>query len=143
MQGCYTRSNDKFLLYITSDGILARGFSGQEGGSLMTGTSGDVEYLFQIAAEAANDGAYEKALEYLEQVLNTNPKHAMAWHVKGDCLDNLGKCEEALRSYDTAITLDPIDAETWFNKGLTLKKLGREKDSQCCVEEAVKLALGE
>jgi tetratricopeptide (TPR) repeat protein len=101
------------------------------------------EYLYQLAAEAANEGESKKALDVIEQVLSTNPKHAMAWHVKANCLDDLGKCEEALRSYDTAIRLDPCNSESWFNKGLTLKKMGLEKDSKICMDQAIKLALGE
>ncbi|MDD1679949.1 MAG: tetratricopeptide repeat protein [Methanomicrobiales archaeon] len=103
----------------------------------------DDEYLFQAAAEAANEGENNKALEILEKVLSTNPKHAMAWQVKANCLDSLGKCKEALQSYDAAIDLDPYNSENWFNKGLTLKRLGLERDSQTCMDMAVKLALGE
>ena len=109
----------------------------------MTESLSDIEYLFRIAAEAANEGEHKKALDYLEQVLTTNPNHAKAWQVKGNCLDCLGQYEEAIRSYDTSLTLDPDNAETWFNKGLTLKKLGRGIDSQYCMERAVKLALGD
>jgi tetratricopeptide (TPR) repeat protein len=100
-------------------------------------------YLYWVASEAANEGEYKTALQYLEQVLSTNPKHAMAWHVKGNCLDCLGQYEEAARSYDVALKLDPGNAETWFNMGLSLKKLGREKDSQYYMEKAIKLALGD
>jgi tetratricopeptide (TPR) repeat protein len=103
----------------------------------------DVEYLCRAAAEAANGGENEKALTYLEQVLITNPQHAMAWCEKGNCLDYLGRCEEALQSYDRAIRLDPDNSDTLFNKALTLKKMGREQDSRLLMEQAVKLALGE
>lgn len=98
---------------------------------------------YHIATEAATEGDNEKALEYLERVIATYPKHAMAWQIKGNCLDFLGRCEEALKCYDTAIKLDPDNAETWFNKGLTLKKMGRVNDSQTCMDTAVQLALGE
>ncbi|MDD1672981.1 MAG: tetratricopeptide repeat protein [Methanomicrobiales archaeon] len=103
----------------------------------------DSEYLFRVAAEAANEGEHKKALDYLEQVLTTNPNHAKAWCIKGNCLDCLGQYEEAVRSYNTALKLDPNNADTWFDKGLTLKKLGREKESQSAEDIAVKLALGE
>jgi tetratricopeptide (TPR) repeat protein len=96
-----------------------------------------------MAEEAANLGNNKQALEYLVQVLNTDPKHAMAWHVKGNCLDMLENYGEALLSYDTALKLDPQNAETWFNKGLTLKKMGRNVDADVCMERAVQIALGE
>jgi tetratricopeptide (TPR) repeat protein len=115
------------------------------GGRSMIGSNsnGNVEYLFRMAEEAANQGNNKQALEYLVQVLNTNPKHAMAWHEKGNCLDMLENYGEALLSYDTALKLDPQNAETWFNKGLTLKKMGRNVDADVCMERAVQLALGE
>jgi tetratricopeptide (TPR) repeat protein len=100
-------------------------------------------YLFWVATEAANRGEYKDALNYLEQVLATNPKHAMAWHVRGNCLDSLGQYQQAVQSYDSALTLDPGNAETWFNKGITLKKMGREKESKQYMDIAIKLALGE
>lgn len=107
------------------------------------GENSNTEYIFRMAAESANTGNSKKALEYLDQVISANPAHSMAWQVRGNCLDVLGKCDEAIRSYDKAIKLDPYNAEAWFNKGLTLKRLGREKDAQCCMDEAVKIALGE
>ena len=61
------------------------------------------EHLFRLAAEAANQGKNRKALEYLEQVLIMNPKHAMAWCLKRNCLDKLGWRLEALRSCNAAI----------------------------------------
>jgi tetratricopeptide (TPR) repeat protein len=111
----------------------------------MTGTNsnGNVEYLFHLAEEAANLGDSITAVKYLVQVLNTNPKHAQAWHVKGNCLDMMEQYCEALLSYDTALKIDPENAETWFNKGLTLKKMGRKIDADVCMEKAVQLALGE
>jgi tetratricopeptide (TPR) repeat protein len=103
----------------------------------------DIEYLYKAAAEAANAGEDTKALEYLDRVLSSNSYHAMAWCVKGNCLDNLDRCEEALDSYDRSLDIDPNDSDTWFNKGLTLKKLGRTDESQQCISKAVKIALGE
>jgi tetratricopeptide (TPR) repeat protein len=103
----------------------------------------DIEYLYKAAAEAANAGEDARALEYLERVLNRNSHHAMAWCIKGNCLDNLDRCEEALGSYDRSLHIDPSNSDTWFNKGLTLKKLGRTAEAQQCIRNAVQLALGE
>ncbi len=109
----------------------------------MKGSLSEGNYLYWVASEAANRGAYKEALSYLTQVLATSPKHALAWHVRGDCLDNLGRYEEALRCYDTALSLDPGNAETWFNKGVTLKKLERQREAESCMETGVRLALGD
>jgi len=144
MHGCYTQLYDKFLLTNNNDRIIGqRNYSGRQGGRPTKEFLSNGKYLFWVASEAANQGEHKKALDYLEQVLTTNPNHAMAWHVQGNCLDCLGQYEEAVRSYDISLKLDPGNADTLFDKGLTLKKLGREIDSQYCMEMAVKIALGD
>ncbi len=109
----------------------------------MKGSLSEGHYLFWVASEAANRGENQEALVYLTQVLATDPHHAQAWQIQGDCLDNLGRYAEALRCYDTALSLDPGNAETWFCKGLTLKKLGRLQEAESCMEKGIKLALGD
>lgn len=104
--------------------------------------SSAAEYSFRLATESAHRGNFHMALEQIEKAISTDPQFAMAWHERGNCLDELGRCEEALSSYDTAIQLDPHHAEAWFNKGLTLKKMGKEKEAYSCMNRGVDLALG-
>ncbi|MDD1679094.1 MAG: tetratricopeptide repeat protein [Methanomicrobiales archaeon] len=103
----------------------------------------DVAYLYKAGAEAYAEGHVEKALNYIEQVLKKDPKHTMAWTLKGNCLDLSGKYEEALESYDTAFKLDPSDPDILFSKAETLEKMGREKDAKETMDKAVKLDLKE
>ncbi|MDI9634072.1 MAG: tetratricopeptide repeat protein [Methanolinea sp.] len=102
----------------------------------------DEAYLLREALESETKGEHSRALELIEKVLASDPHHAIAWHEKGNSLDELGRCEEALSCYDRAISLDAQNAETWFNKGLTLKKMGREKEAYDCMNRGVELALG-
>ncbi len=92
--------------------------------------------------ELAQQGGYPRALDQIEKAIETDPHCAPAWHEKGNCLDEPGRCEEALSSYDTAINLDPHHAEAWFNKGLTLKKMGLEKEAYVCMNRGVDLTPG-
>jgi tetratricopeptide (TPR) repeat protein len=103
----------------------------------------EVQYLYHRATEAANSGDTDSAFEYIEQVLSMDPKNAMAWQVKGNCLDCAGKCDEALTCYEKSLNFDPDNSETMFIKALTLRKLGRNQEAQCCVEDAVKVEVGE
>ncbi len=105
-------------------------------------SNGNVEYVFRVAEEAVNHGENDKAFKYLVQVLNTNPKHALAWHVKDNCLDVMVNYGEAFLGYDTARQFDPENAETWLNKGLTLTVMGRKIEADVCIQRAVGLALG-
>ncbi|OPX72736.1 MAG: lipoprotein NlpI [Methanoregulaceae archaeon PtaU1.Bin059] len=111
-------------------------------GKTVLSISHQAEYAFRVGTESAHKGDYQGALAQFDRALSSDPHFAMAWHEKGNCLDELGRCEEALSSYDTAIQLDPHHAEAWFNKGLTLKKMGREKEAYSCMNRGVDLALG-
>jgi len=100
-------------------------------------------YFYKLATDAANKGDNPRALEHIKKVIATDPKYALAWHIKGNCLDEIGQCEDALKCYQTAIRLDPYNSESWFNKGVILKKLGRKKQAESCIKKAVTIALGE
>ncbi len=102
----------------------------------------EVQYLYHMATEAANSGDNNSAFEYLEQVLSMDPKNAMAWQVKGNCLDCEGKCKEALACYEKSLGFDPYNTETLFNKALTLRKLGLDQEAASCVDQAVKTEVG-
>jgi len=104
--------------------------------------SQNAEYFFRRANEAFHAGDYLHALDYYDRVLSTDPHYASAWHEKGTCLDELGRCEEAIASYDEAIKHYPYNAETWFNKGLILKRVGRESEAFRCINHGIDLALG-
>jgi tetratricopeptide (TPR) repeat protein len=104
--------------------------------------SHNADYFFRMAHQAVHAGEYLHALDYIDQVLSTDPHFAGAWHEKGNCLDELGRYDEALSSYDHALKLDPYDAETWYNKGLVLKRIGRETEAYACINRGIDLALG-
>jgi Cytochrome c biogenesis factor len=103
----------------------------------------EIDSLYKAGAEAYAEGHVEKALQYVDQVLAEDPRHTLAWTLKGNCLDLMGRYEEALQSYDRAIRLDPSNADILFYKAETLEKMGREKDAKEIMDKAVKLDLGE
>lgn len=102
----------------------------------------NADYYFRRASESAHKGDYLHALEYFDRALASDPHFAGAWHEKGNCLDEMGRCDEAIASYDEAIRHDPYNAETWFNKGLLLKRIGREDEAFSCINRGIDLALG-
>ena len=104
--------------------------------------SQNADYFFRRATEASHAGDYLQALMYYDRALSTDPHYAGAWHEKGNCLDELGRCEEAIASYEEAIKHDPFNAETWFNKGLLLKRMGKESEAFRCINHGIDLALG-
>jgi Flp pilus assembly protein TadD len=104
--------------------------------------SHNADYFYRMARESAHAGDIQRALEYIDRALSLDPDFAAAWHEKGNCLEELGRCEEAVSNYDLALKLDPYNAETWFNKGLVLKKMGRSDESSACINHGIDLALG-
>ncbi len=118
------------------------GMSLNQSGRSVVQISQNAEYFLRRASEASHAADYLHALEYYDRALATDPHYAGAWHEKGNCLDELGRCEEAIASYDEAIKHDPYNAESWFNKGLILKRLGRESEAFRCINHGIDLALG-
>jgi len=107
--------------------------SGKSSGQI----SQNAEYLFNRANEAAMKGEYLQALDLYDDALFNDPDHARAWHERGTCLDELGRCEEALASYDEALMNDPCNPQTWFRKGLILKRIGREDEAFSCFNQGI------
>jgi tetratricopeptide (TPR) repeat protein len=101
-----------------------------------------VEITLHQANEMKYRGDYAKALEIYDRVLEIDPKHARAFHSKGNVLDMLGRSEEALSCYDLALTYDPNNAETLYNKGVTLRKMRCQSEGSECIERGVSIALG-
>jgi tetratricopeptide (TPR) repeat protein len=99
--------------------------------------------FFHRAREASYHGDYLHAIEYYDNALSTDPDYASAWHEKGNCLDELGRCEEALACYEEALKRDPHHAETWFHKGLIMKRFGRENEAYGCFNQGIERMSGE
>ncbi len=104
--------------------------------------SHNTDYFLRMAHQAMHAGDFLHALDYIDRILITEPSVASAWHEKGNCLDELGRCEEALACYDKALNIDPFDAESWYNRGLVLKRLGRETEGYASINRGIDLALG-
>jgi Flp pilus assembly protein TadD len=104
--------------------------------------SHNADYFFRKSHESARAGETQQAILQIDQALATDPDYAAAWHEKGNCLDELGRCEEAVSCFDKALELDPYNAETWFNKGIVLKKMGKTDEASSCINHGIDLALG-
>ena len=71
----------------------------------------DAENLEQIINFYYENCEYEKALSYVNVLLDIYPYSTDAWHKKALILDSLGKFEEAIEYFDKAILLDPTDTK--------------------------------
>ncbi len=80
----------------------------------------DSENLEEIINFYFENNEFEKALSYVNVLLDIYPYSTEAWHKKALILDSLGKFDEAIEYFDKAILLDPTDTEIYINKGITL-----------------------
>ena len=59
----------------------------------------------------------DKALDYLAQAIEKDPKNKTYYFAQGSLYDKLNKQQEARTSYEKAIELDPEYFDPWFNIG--------------------------
>ena len=70
-------------------------------------------------------GDFEKALEYFQKVVTSNPEIPEAWNNLGVALYGLGRIDEALESYDRSIALDPNNLDALRNRAFLLRNQKR------------------
>jgi len=107
-----------------------------------TKKSFDAENLEQIINFYYDNGEFEKALSYVNVLLDIYPYSTDAWHKKALILDSLGKFDEAIEYFDKAILLDPTDTEVFINKGITLDNSDKFELALDCFSTAMEMEPG-
>ncbi len=69
----------------------------------------DVQSYLNYAEQLYNEGKYDEALPYAQQVTETDPNSAAAYQLMGHCYYGLSMMTEALQCYDYAVSLNPGD----------------------------------
>jgi tetratricopeptide (TPR) repeat protein len=80
------------------------------------------------AIQALNGGDYEGALNYLQQVLDVEPKSAQAHYLKGEAYRRQYKMKEAQAEYELAIAIDPNYAPAYFGRAMWSKQINLDND---------------
>jgi Tfp pilus assembly protein PilF len=80
------------------------------------------------AIQALNEGDYEGALNYLQQVLEVEPKSAQAHFLKGEAYRKEWKLKEAQAEYELSIALDPNFAPAYFGRAMWSKQINLDND---------------
>ncbi len=62
-------------------------------------------------------GNYRQALEIANEIIETDPHNAPAFHLKGDCWFKIGKKKPALEAFLNAVKYDAKDAEAYLKIG--------------------------
>jgi tetratricopeptide (TPR) repeat protein len=71
----------------------------------------------------------DEAIEFFDQVLETNPENADAWNNKGVALFKMGRPDEALECYDQALAADPGNLEVLRNRAFVLRAMERFEEA--------------
>lgn len=73
--------------------------------------------LHAIARQYINVLKFEEAARCCSDILKIDEKDALAWDMKGHCLEMTGLFDEAFECYNTALIYDPDLCSAWFHKG--------------------------
>ncbi len=81
---------------------------------------------------------YSGAVERLEEILQIEPKHAVALNILGDALCRLGRYHAAEMAFRRAIELQPTRSEALLNLGTVLRWRGEFYPSETALRRAIK-----
>ncbi|MCW5314275.1 tetratricopeptide repeat protein [Nostoc sp. KVJ3] len=95
--------------------------------------------LYQEGVNKYDVGNYEGAIEDFNQVIQSDPKNAMAYNRRGDAYYRLGDYEQAKADSSQAILLNPQDANAYFDRGFAFSELGKYKEAIADYTQAIKL----
>lgn len=91
-------------------------------------------------------GNPDRAIAYMDRVLELDPSYRDAWFGKGailsDCYDMTRlpeRAEEAVRCYDRELEAHPDSAEAMYNKGLVLEQMGKRQETLECFDGVIRL----
>ena len=115
-----------------------------ESAALAAKTAAPAEALVNLdeAAELANRGRFEEAIERCEQHLLQSGPSAQVFHLMGLVRDASGNPTEAERCYRKALYLDPHHDEVLVHLTLLLEKAGKASEAQLLRERTQRLQPG-
>jgi tetratricopeptide (TPR) repeat protein len=96
-----------------------------------------LEDLHKKAYESISTQDYEKAIGYLDKMLEVYPDDAEIWLEKGNCLYSLGKYTAAVSCYQKCLMVNKDEINAVCNMGLALYNLGRYAEALKCLDSAV------
>lgn len=99
----------------------------------------DPSFYAEKATLCRSKGEYEKALQYIDKLINIYPDSDGLWWEKGDSLEKIGNKKDALECYDMSIHLNPTNILYWISKGSILIDIGSFKGSIICFDRALEI----
>ena len=97
------------------------------------------ELLYNIGITIGQAGLVEKAIEFLKQAHELNPKNELVLYELGYYLDKDLQSESAIKHYDKYLDIDPFNASVWYNLGITYNRIGNYKKAVEAYDYAIAL----
>ncbi|NET00221.1 MAG: serine protease [Sphaerospermopsis sp. SIO1G1] len=94
---------------------------------------------FALGFSKGEKGDYGGAIVAYNNVIQLNPKYAIAYNNRGYAYDELGKYERAIQDYNQAIQLNPKYAIAYNNRGISYNNLGKYERAIQDYNQAIKL----
>ncbi|MBD2681835.1 MULTISPECIES: serine/threonine-protein kinase [Nostoc] len=95
--------------------------------------------LYQEGVNKYDIANYEGAIRDFSQLIQLEPKNALAYNKRGDAYYRLGDYEQAQADSSQAISLNPEDANAYYDRGFALYELGKYKEAIADYTQAIKL----
>lgn len=95
--------------------------------------------IFDAAVSEHRAGRLADAVRLYRQVLEANPRHALAWHQLALVAMQAGRCEEAVGLLRGAIELDGGRASFHHNLGTCCRVLGQLADAEASYAQALRI----
>lgn len=85
--------------------------------------------LKKITSKHISDSEFEKAMDYLNQLVDIDPSDLSNWETKGYCHYELGQYDEAISCFDKVLEADPYSERTLIFKCKILDELKRWEEA--------------
>ena len=95
--------------------------------------------LYALATSAAERGDFSGAVQFYDQAIALNPRHAEAHYKRGNALKNVGQLETAIESYNRAIEFRPGYSQAYCNRGVVQQSLGLVAEALASYDQAIAL----
>jgi len=102
-----------------------------------------IKETFDLAIQHHQKKDLKVAEKLYQEVLKSNPNHAISHNNLGALYNELGEPQKAKDCYEKAIKIDPNYADAFGNLGNILKELGEPQKAKDCYEKALKFKLTE
>lgn len=129
----------RLVLYLSGNHARSALSYNSDAGATDRPQSGDAKYLLTQANKSIAQGAYSEAIDFYQDLIRFEPRHAVALNNLGAALSKLGRYKEAEIHFYQAIEIKPDFADAHSNIGTALLLKGQYADAEKFLRRALKL----